>query len=87
MSDNLRCNQSKFNDSRKKYGTSKEWSINHPIPNSDFDLLFLLNDPNARLEKYLTQRKNQRLIKKTILNYYFLYPINFEKHLCSVKHF
>ena len=50
MSDNLRCNQSTFNDSNKKQRTAKEWFIKHPIPDSEFDLLFLLFDPTHLLK-------------------------------------
>lgn len=50
MTDNLRCNQTTFTDFHDKYGTVNEWSVNHPIPNSHFDILFVLFDPTHLLK-------------------------------------
>ena len=61
MSDNLRCNQSTFNESHKKYETVKEWPRNHPIPNSEFNLLFLLYDPTHLLKNI----RNNWITEKT----------------------
>ena len=50
MTDNLRCNQSMFKAFHEKYGTANEWSINHPVPNPHFLILFMLYDPTHLLK-------------------------------------
>ena len=50
ISHNLLCNQSSFNDCHKKYVTTKEWSIIYPIPNSEFNLFYLLYNPTHLLK-------------------------------------
>ena len=50
MTDNLQCNQSMFKAFYEKYGTANEWSINHPVLNPHFLILFMLYDPTHLLK-------------------------------------
>ena len=45
ISDNLRANQALFKKLHKDYGSKSIFSINHPIPNNEFEELFLFYDP------------------------------------------
>ena len=45
MNDNLRTNQSFFTMMHKKFGSSSQYSIKHPVINEVFEILFLLFDP------------------------------------------
>ena len=45
MNDNLRTNQSFFTMMHKKFGSSSQYSIKHPVINEVFENLFLLYDP------------------------------------------
>ena len=50
MSQNLLYYQSTFNECIKEYGTTKELLIDHPIPNSKFNLPFSLFNPTHFLK-------------------------------------
>ena len=45
MSDNLHTNQAAFSKFHSNYKSKSSWSINHPIPNTEYSELFLLYDP------------------------------------------
>ena len=57
----LLCNQGRFNNCNKKYGTTKEWSNNHPIQNSEFNFLFSLYNPMH----FLKRIRNNWVTEKT----------------------
>ena len=45
MCDNLRANQRLYRLLSEKYGGENEFSIFHPVPNSEFRFLYILYDP------------------------------------------
>ena len=62
-------NQSMFKAFHEKYGTANEWSINHPVPNPHFLILFMLYDPTHLLKMYVIigSRRRPKFFSSQIL--------------------
>ena len=67
MTDNLHANVSCFRMFHEKYGSVSEFSVNHPVPNEVFKVLYTLFDP---IHLFKTLKNNWLTEKVQKLKFY-----------------
>ena len=80
MSDNLRANQSMLTLFQNNYGSKSIYSVNHPVPNIEFDVENIYTGiASWRDLVSIYQEESESIVKETTLSFAALYPTNFEK--------